>query len=81
MGLFRILMALAILAVVMPEVLRAPLRFVAQSITDFAGEEPADAAKLARTIAELCAKSPEACTAAARISVQGKPAPAKTSSE
>jgi hypothetical protein len=66
MPIFRILAALFILAMVMPEVLRAPVRYVAGVMQDFAGAAPVDPQMIAPTLARLCAQAPDACTAAAK---------------
>jgi hypothetical protein len=57
MPFFRIAAALSILALIQPEALRAPLRFVAANLSDFAGkaQEPRD------QLTKACIRAPKRC--------------------
>jgi hypothetical protein len=57
MPIFRIAAALSILALIQPEAVRAPLRFVASSLSGFAGTTE----KSTDLITELCLKEPKRC--------------------
>lgn len=69
MPVFRIVSALTILWLVQPEVIRAPVRYVASSLQDFAGQSSAAPDLLVRA----CTANTRQCAALAREALGTEP--------